>query len=105
MKKLKLLMLASLMLTSILPLPLQGANVEPVTTPAPVPAESQEVKLITARIAEIKAMDKSKLTAAEKKQLRQELRLMKNNKKAISGGVYLSAGTVIIILLLLILLL
>ena len=62
----------------------------------------EQTKIFETRIAEIKAMDKSKLNAAEKKQLRKELRSM---KKALTGGVYLSAGAIILIVLLLILLL
>lgn len=100
MKNLKLLVMAGLMLLSILPL--KAVNTEPA--PAPVTTESVEAKVMN-RITEIKAMDKSKLTTAEKKELRKELREMKHQMKALSGGVYLSAGAIIIILLILILIL
>lgn len=59
-----------------------------------------------ARVAEIKAMDKSDLSREERKALRKELREM--NKQARSwgsGGVYLSVGAIIIIILVLILIL
>lgn len=59
-----------------------------------------------ARVAEIKAMDKSDLTREERKALRKELREM--NKQARSwgsGGVYLSVGAIIVIVLVLILIL
>jgi uncharacterized membrane protein len=57
------------------------------------------------RLAEIKAMDRSTLSKAERKDLRQELKAMNKEAKAISNGVYLSVGAIIIIILLLILLL
>jgi len=102
MKNLKLFMITSLMLLSIVPMPLNAVNSKPAPTPVPVTIESVDTKVMMSRIAEIKAMDKSKLNGAEKKQLRQELRQM---KKALSGRVYISAVAVIIILLILILIL
>jgi hypothetical protein len=50
-------------------------------------------------------MDKSTLTASEKKSLRKELRSLKHEMKSSSQGVYLSVGAIIIIILLLILIL
>ncbi len=102
MKNLKLLMMGGLMLLSILPMPLKAVNAEPV--PAPVTTATVEAKVMS-RIAEIKAMDKSKLTTADKKQLRKELREMKHQMKALNGGVYLSVGAILVILLILILIL
>ena len=67
--------------------------------------ESVEAKVLLARLDEIKAMDKSNMTWAEKKQLRKEVRTLKTNLAQVNGGVYLSVGAIIIILLLLILLL
>lgn len=60
---------------------------------------------ITSRVDEIRNMDKSNLTRAEKKALRAELKQMKEQARALSGGVYLSVGAIIIIILLLILIL
>jgi galactokinase len=60
---------------------------------------------IVNRVEEIRKMDKSNLTRAEKKALRSELREMKGQARALSGGVYLSVGAIIIIILLLILIL
>jgi len=67
----------------------------------------QKVQLekITNRVEEIRAMDKSNLSRAEKKELRKELRTMKKEARAMGGGVYLSVGAIIIIILLLILIL
>ncbi|MGN6292228.1 MAG: hypothetical protein ACTHMV_05730 [Chitinophagaceae bacterium] len=56
------------------------------------------------RVEEIKAMDKSTLSRAEKKALKKELRQMNKEAKEIKG-IYLSFGAIIIIILLLILLL
>lgn len=60
---------------------------------------------IESRVKEIKAMDKSTLTKADRKALKKELREMRKEAKVISGGVYLSVGAIIIIILLLILIL
>ena len=67
----------------------------------------QKVQLerITTRVEEIKNMDKSDLSRAEKKELRKELRELKSQARAMGGGVYLSVGAIIIIILLLILIL
>lgn len=67
--------------------------------------ESEEAKVMLARIDAIKAMDKSDMTRAEKKELRKEVRTIKSNLADLGQGVYLSAGGIIIILLILILLL
>jgi hypothetical protein len=56
------------------------------------------------RLEEIKAMDKTELSRAEKKALRKEVRTIKKELAAISGGVYLSIGAIILIVLLIILL-
>jgi len=67
----------------------------------------QKVQLdkITNRVEEIKAMDKSDLSRSERKELRKELKEMKQQARAMGGGVYLSVGAIIIIILLLILIL
>jgi len=59
-----------------------------------------------ARVEEIKNMDKSQLKSDEKKALRQELRDMNKEAKAIgNGGIYISLAGIIIIILVLILIL
>ncbi|MBB6502755.1 hypothetical protein [Pedobacter cryoconitis] len=67
--------------------------------------QKAELQKIVNRVEEIKAMDKSNMSRAEKKELRKELREMKQRARGISGGVYLSVGAIIIIILLLILIL
>jgi len=67
----------------------------------------QKVQLerIQNRVEEIRSMDKSQLSREEKKALKTELKGLKQQAKAMGGGVYLSVGAIIIIILLLILIL
>ena len=67
-------------------------------------AESHATAL-RSRLEEIRAIDKTELVPEEKKALRREVRAIKKELAAISGGVYLSVGAIILIALLLILLL
>lgn len=70
-------------------------------------SDADKIKLenIKSRVAEIRKMDKSKLSKEERKALKSELKEMKKEAKAMGGGVYLSVGAIIIILLVLILIL
>ena len=63
------------------------------------------LETIKMRLLEIKDMDKSTLTKAQRKDLKAELRNMSKEAKVTSGGVYLSVGAIIIIILILILIL
>lgn len=67
--------------------------------------QQAQLEKIKTRVEEIREMDKSQLTREQKRELRKELKEMKNQAKALSGGVYLSVGAIIIIILLLILIL
>lgn len=69
--------------------------------------EQKQARLeeIKARVQEIKAMDKSQLTKEDRKELRTELKSLKQEANAMGGGIYLSVGAVIIIILVLILIL
>lgn len=62
----------------------------------------QQAKLseIEGRVAEIKAMDFSEMTSEERKEVKNELREMKKEAKAVGGGVYISVGAIILILIL-----
>jgi cytochrome c-type biogenesis protein CcmH/NrfF len=101
MKKIILGCLMALCLFAIQPVQASTKNnTEKTATPAQVERANQ----ITARLYEIKSMDKSHMTSSEKKVLRQEVRAMKKEMSG-NGGIYLSVGAVIIIILLLILLL
>ena len=76
------------------------------TNPATT-AETTEsrVQHLQNRLEEIKSLDTRTLSRVEKKTLRREVRAIKKELAAISGGVYLSVGAIILIALLLILLL
>jgi hypothetical protein len=93
---------------SLVFLPLESKAVtteEPSSLPASKPAESAEAKALIIRLDEIKATDKSTLTSEEKKDLKNEVKSIKSNLKAIGNGVYLSGGAVILLVVLLIVLL
>lgn len=63
-----------------------------------------DVQILLDRLAEIKAMDKSDLKSAERKELRAEVREIKSTLRAGGSGLYISTGAIIIILLLIIIL-
>lgn len=67
--------------------------------------QKAQLDKIVSRVEEIRKMDKSNLTRAEKKALRKELREMKEQARVLDRGVYLSVGAIIIIILLLIIIL
>jgi hypothetical protein len=81
-----------------------GTEILTTSMPASKPAESTQAKILLDRLSEINAMDKSKLTSSEKKELRKEVRSTRKLLKELNGGVYLSVGAIIIIVLLLIIL-
>ena len=66
--------------------------------------KEERITQIQQRVDEIKAMDRSQLTKAERKDLRNELKNMNKEAKVIrtGGGIYISIGALIIIILLLI---
>src|SRR5262245_36954665 len=79
-------------------------NTNPKTTTrieAPLPPEVQQM---VNRVEEIRTMDFSALSRDQRKDLKKELRAIKQEFKAIQG-IYLSVGAIIIIILLLILIL
>ncbi len=68
------------------------------------PTQSEEVQVMLDRLQEIKAMDLSAMTTVQKKELRKEVRAIKQEVRA-TQGIYLSIGAILIIILLLILIL
>lgn len=84
-----------------------GNNLDTITTLLPDNNTeiSDEAAVLMQRLDEIKAMDKSDLTSAEKKELRSEVRTIKENLASTGGGVYFSFGALIVIGILLIILL
>jgi hypothetical protein len=86
--------------------PVQTFAAATTVTVAGDPAkEAKLVEDITRRVNEIQNMDKSNLTASEKKALRKELMGMKKQADGLNSKVYLSVGAIIIIILILILIL
>ncbi|MFC2188373.1 hypothetical protein [Peijinzhouia sedimentorum] len=67
---------------------------------------SPEVQRIVDRVNELKAIDKSEMSREEKKELRAEIKELKEEANAASknGGIFISTGAIIIILLLIIIL-
>lgn len=105
MKKVSFYLMMMVLSLSIVPTEMLAAEKNPTSianTPKEVPAE---VKVLLNRLDEIKAMDKSSLNSTEKKELRKEVRVIKEELKSSGNGVYLSVGAIIIVVLLLILLL
>lgn len=108
--KLKITLLAAMMLLLATVSTRAASFSTPVTEPTKVtneltPEQKARIEAIEKRVMEIKKMDKSSLTKAERKALKSELKDMKKEAKALRGGVYLSVGAIIIIILLLIILL
>ncbi len=68
------------------------------------PTQQIRVAEIENRLEEIKAMDFKSMSKSEIKDVRSEMKEMKEEARAIGGGIYLSIGAIIVILLLLILL-
>jgi hypothetical protein len=67
-------------------------------------ADAEKVNVLVKRLNEIDAMDKSNLSASEKKALRKEVRAIKRDVKELGGGVYISVGVLLLIIIILILL-
>ena len=98
--KMSFMTLLMVLTMSLIPT-LSSANT--ATTPnSEIPAK---VQVMLDRLEEIKEMDKSDLSRAERKELRKEVRTIKKTLKSTGNGVYLSVGAIIIIIPLLILLL
>ena len=79
-----------------------AANVKPLTD------STENVRVLSniiSRVTEIQNMDKTNLTTVEKKELKNELKGMKQKAEGLDKRVYLSVGAIIIIILLLILIL
>ena len=100
--------MTAFMLLTIIPTQSNAATkTRPITVVATKPAESAEAlaedNAIIARLNEIKAMDMSKLSSAEKKDLRKEVRQDRVHIRS-HGYVYVGGGTLLLIIILIILL-
>jgi hypothetical protein len=64
---------------------------------------AEEVAVMTARVEEIRNMDKSNMTSMEKRELRKESMAIKENVRKDGGVIYVSVGTVLLIVLIIVL--
>lgn len=64
---------------------------------------AEEVASMTKRVEEIRAMDKSELTSVEKRELRKEVKGIKENVRKNGEVIYISGGTILLIILIVIL--
>lgn len=80
---------------------IHATETDPPKTVTELPAD---VRVMINRIEEIKEMDKSEMSRAEKRALRKEARALKAEVRSTGNGLYISAGAVIVILLLIIIL-
>jgi septal ring factor EnvC (AmiA/AmiB activator) len=94
--------LRSLLVMAILAVAAPTVNAAPKHEPTT--EQKEQVQRMQNRLEEIKTIDKSTLSKAEKKALRGEVKQIKKEMKAISGGIYLSVGAILLIALLIILL-
>lgn len=106
MKKIIFCVMAIFLSLTFFPVQSNAASSKPASSVVdPKPADAAEAKTLELRLNEINAMDKSKLKASEKKNLRKEVKSTNRKLRELSGGIYLSAGAVILIVILLIVLL
>jgi hypothetical protein len=64
---------------------------------------AEEVASLTKRVEEIRGMDKSEMTSTEKREMRKELRGIKENVRKNGEVIYISGGTLLLIILIIIL--
>jgi len=106
MKKFVFCLMVACLSFTLLPVQSNASTVtEPTGTTDPKTAESPEVKVLLLRIDEINKMDKSEMDAAEKKELRKEVKALRNDLKTIAPGLYISGAAAILLVILLIILL
>lgn len=64
----------------------------------------EELSRLTKRVEEIRDMDKTNMTVKEKREIKKELKGIKENVRRNGGTVYIGAATLILIIILVILL-
>jgi len=108
MKKLTLSFLTALLMLAFLPSHVTATTStvpDKVTVSTDKPAVTPEVQALILRLDVIKAMDVSKMSSVEKRELRKELRSIKATLYQMDGSIiYISAGGLIVILLLILIL-
>ena len=64
---------------------------------------AEEVAVLTKRVDEIRGMDKSEMTSTEKRELRKEMKGIKENVRRNGEVIYISGGTLLLIILIIVL--
>jgi len=64
---------------------------------------AEEVARLTKRVEEIRSMDKSEMTIAEKREMRKELKGIKENVRKNGEVIYISGGTLLLIIIIILL--
>lgn len=64
---------------------------------------SEQINLLENRVNEIRNMNKSDMTSAEKREIRKELKGIKKNVRTHGDIIYISGGTLLLIILILLL--
>jgi hypothetical protein len=64
----------------------------------------EEMSRLTKRVEEIRDMDKTNLTVKEKRELKKELKAIKENVKRDGGYIYIGTGALILIIILIVVL-
>ncbi len=106
MKKIVFYLIATFLSLTFYLLQSNAATVaEPSSLLASKPAGSAEANALLLRLNEIKAMDKSNLNSSEKKELRLEVRSIRQQLREDGGGAYLSVGVIILVVVLIVILL
>lgn len=104
----KTIFFALLTIFSLSAVPTFAAKSSTNTTAVPAATENklteEEISAYRARVEEIRGMDKSELTVSEKKELKKELKDIKETMRRDGTYIYVGAGTVILIIILLLLL-
>lgn len=88
-----------LLITSIVSLPVQAAKPEAQTTHA------EQAAVMLQRLETIKEMNVESMSTGEKAELKNEVKAIHKNLKALDGGIYLSVGAIIVILLIILIIL
>ncbi len=106
MKKIRIYLMAICLSLTFSPVQLIAASTLTDSTLAVTNSiEKAKAETLLFRLNEINKMDKSNLTSFEKKNLRMEVKSIKQEIRSSHNGIYLSVGAAIIIVLLLIILL
>jgi hypothetical protein len=106
----KIIFFVSLMILSLSSSTVFASDPESSSDKTAVPDKTEnklyedEISRLTKRVEEIRHMDKTNLTVKEKRELRKELREIKEKVKKDGQYVYIGTGTLILIIILVILL-